>query len=97
MTEAILDKIRNDILGELQLKFENVRITEVNLAPDVDYEGDEILRIEVIFEGTPRDIDPGLLTRAARSIRPKLLESDLFAFPLMTFTSAEDAKLRLGT
>lgn len=88
-----LETLENELLKILSKDFEGVKLIKVNLTPDVDFDGDEILRVEVVFDGAPKDLNPGLLTRAIRSVRPKLADFDMFAFPSMSFVSAKDAKL----
>ena len=69
--------------------FETGRILDVSVHNDVDSDGDEILRIEVLFEGQPKDIDARKVAGAVRQLRPKLSEISE-AFPLLSFISRSD-------
>jgi hypothetical protein len=37
--------------------FSHVRVTDVRVREDNDFDGDDILRIDVIYEGTYKDLD----------------------------------------
>ena len=37
--------------------FSHVRVTDVRVREDTDFDGDDILRIDVIYEGTYKDLD----------------------------------------
>lgn len=52
--------------------------------------GDEILRVDVVFEGTLKEADARLAAGAARHIRPVLEENDADLFPLLSFVSKLD-------
>lgn len=69
--------------------FDNVTILKVNVTAD-EYD-DEILNIEIIFEGTPKDLDARKVSGAVRHVRPKLTEIGESAFPLLSFVSKGDA------
>ena len=61
------------VARKLGRDFRNVRILQVNVAQDVDRDGDEILRIEIVFEGDLKGPD---VASAARRLRPALEEDD---------------------
>lgn len=95
--DSTLKKLAATILETLQQDFHDVRLAEVRLEPDVDSEGDEVLRVDVIFEGKPKDLPVGAMSQAARLLRPKLSEFDVGSFPLMSFISKSDAKIASST
>ncbi|MGI8397816.1 hypothetical protein ACRYWZ_15695 [Agrobacterium deltaense] len=88
-----VDKIEKAIEKILSEDFSGVKIIKVNVSDDVDFDGDNILRVDVIFEGKQAEIKPNFMSRAIRTIRPKLSDMDVFAFPMMSFISAKDAGL----
>jgi hypothetical protein len=49
------------------------------------------LRIDVIFEGRPKDIDIKKLSGVVRHVRPRLTDIGEEAFPLFSFISKGDA------
>lgn len=91
---AELDKISAAIESLLKQDFENVRILKVSVREDEDRDGDEILRVEVVFEGDTRAFDAQKLSGVVRHIRPALREMGEKAFPLMSFISSREARAR---
>lgn len=88
-----MKKVEKHIKEVLSKDFSGVQIVRVHVEDDVSYEDDEILRVEVIFQGKAKDIQPGFLSRAIRKVRPALADFDLLAFPMMSFISEQDAKV----
>jgi hypothetical protein len=86
-----LEKIAKVVRTALAADFKSARIVDVRVLEDVDFDGSEILRIDVLFEGTPQDLDAGKLSGTVRSVRPKLMaEANERAFPLFSFISTGD-------
>ncbi|MCP4184844.1 MAG: hypothetical protein GY761_16250 [Hyphomicrobiales bacterium] len=90
------EKLEGVILDTLSHDFDGVKLLRVKVTPDYDFDGDDILRVEVVFAGEPKDLAPNLLVKAIRSIRPKLSEFNVFAFPSVSFVSAKDAKITIS-
>ena len=85
-------KMEKMIVETLKQDFDDVNILKVHIHRDVDSDGDEVLRINVIFEGAPKDVDARKLAGAVRSVRPRLVEEfKERAFPLFSFISKGDA------
>ncbi|QYO75332.1 hypothetical protein [Devosia salina] len=82
-----LQKIIEDTITK---DFDNIKILSVNVARDVDFEGDEVLKIEVVFEGTRKDIDARKVSGAVRHVRPHLSAIGEMAFPLLSFVANSD-------
>jgi hypothetical protein len=74
----------------LAADFDKVKIVDVKIHKELDSDGDDVLRIEVIFEGTPKDVDALNLTGAVRQVRPRLRAINETAFPLFSFISKGD-------
>ena len=91
-----LDAISKVILGALREDFDNVEISDVKVDRDVDYDDDDVLRVTVVFEGTPKNIDSRMISGAVRNIRPKLAEIGEHAFPLFSFVSRRDTGAKVG-
>jgi hypothetical protein len=70
--------------------FDKIKIIDVRVAEEVNSDDETFLRIEVVFEGTPKDLDYQKLSRAVRFVRPKLEEIGEMAFPLFSFISKRD-------
>jgi len=88
------DTIRNVVRDTLSNDFDHIRIIDVRVCDDVDSDGSDVLRIDIIFEGDPKDLDAMKLSGAIRQLRPKLGELDEFAFPILSFISKVDARPR---
>ena len=89
-----LNAIKKIVTKSLAKDFGRHRIIDVRIHEDRDADGDEILRIEVVFEGAPGDLDAKKLAGAVRQLRPKLEEINVQAFPLLSFVSRADMEQR---
>ena len=87
-----LPAISKVILETLRADFENIEIVDVMVDEDVDFDGDEILRIEVVFHGKPKGADAHKFSSAVRHIRPKLDDIGENAFPILWFISDHELK-----
>ncbi len=85
-------KLSTAIAVELRKLFETIKILDVILSPDTDRDGNEILRVDIIFSGALRDSDAKNIAGASRMIMPaidKLIEDDEM-YPLLSFVSKLD-------
>jgi hypothetical protein len=85
-----MKQIAKVVRETLAADFDNVKIIEVIVHDDVDSDGEDVLKVKVIFEGTRKDVDPAKLAGAVRHVRPKLDEIGEKAFPLFSFISSGD-------
>ena len=85
-----LERLEATIADTLKRDFETINIVGVHITPDVDHDGDEILRIEVVFDGKLKDHDTRIAAGAARRLRPELEKIDPDLFPLLSFVSKID-------
>jgi hypothetical protein len=85
-----MKKIAKIIHEVLASDFERMRVLKVNVREDVDSDGEDVLRVEVLFEGTPKDLVAGALAGAVRRVRPKLIEANESAFPIFSFISNKE-------
>lgn len=69
----------------LAADFNKVKILEVRVEEALDSDEQKILRIKVIFEGAPKDLNASAVSGAVRNVRPKLSEMGFDAFPLFSF------------
>lgn len=93
-----LKQISDMVANTLKADFKDVKILRVVVDRDVDFDGDQVLNISVVFEGMPRDIDARVVSGAVRHVRPQLRELGEKAFPLMSFISRRDAgNMALGS
>jgi hypothetical protein len=85
-----MKKIAKVVKETLAIDFGNVRIIDVRVQDEQDSDGDAVLRVEVVFEGTRNDMDVSKLAGVVRHIRPKLSEIDENAFPVFSFIARGD-------
>lgn len=81
----IVEEILSDRLGSIEIK-------SVEITPDVDFDGDDILRVEVVFLSETKWIPPEATRGLIRRIRPKLSDVGEYAFPIMSFIADSEMK-----
>jgi hypothetical protein len=90
--EKKLREISEVVMKTLKQDFNNIEFIDAKVHYDVDFEGDDILRIEVVFKGSPKKVDTTGLSSVVRHIRPKLKAIEEQAFPLFSFISDKEIK-----
>jgi hypothetical protein len=83
------ERIEAAVAAVLSRDFEHIRIIDVNVSPDSDRDGNDLLRIEVVFEGKLKGRDVKHAAGAVRRLRPTLEKFDGL-FPLVSFVSKLD-------
>ncbi len=84
---TIANIVKESITGELT----QIEIRDVIVESAFDREGDEYLRINVIYTGAPRNLDPKKISGMVRKLRPKLLElANETAFPVISYISSTE-------
>src|SRR5262245_56521487 len=84
------DKVADIVTEVLGRDFEKIRILKVNVTPDHDPDGNDILSIQVVFEGALKGADTRHAAGAVRRLRPALEEIDVDMFPSLSFVSRLD-------
>jgi hypothetical protein len=84
------EEIANVVREVLADNFDNIRVLDVKVVKDTDSDNADILRVFVIFEGTPKKEDIKKLSGAVRLTRPKLADIGEKAFPIFSFVSKRD-------
>jgi hypothetical protein len=92
MTEPSSEEIARVVLDTLKGDFASVDILDVKILERVEDEDGTLLRIAIVFEGTPKDLDARKMSGAVRHVRPKLAEIGEDAFPLFSFVTRADAR-----
>ena len=90
-----IELIKKAVKETLAGHFDSIRILKIDVKKDVDADGDDLLRIDVIFEGSPKDLDAAKLSGTARLLRPKLSQIHESALPLLSFISKADYESRV--
>ena len=96
MTTEESNALESAIMEVLSKDFGRTRILKVIVTEDEDFEGDEILKVQVIFEGEPKDLEAGALSSSIRHIRTRLSSMNEFKFPLTSFIAEKDAGFLLS-
>jgi hypothetical protein len=76
--------VRTTVTKDFKLKVLDVRVSEAETTDDT------VLHIDVIFDGTPENVDARNLSGAVRHVRPKLNAIGETAFPVFSFISKSD-------
>ncbi len=58
--------------------------------PEVDHDGDEYLKIYVVFDGDQKNLDPGWTLGLSRRIRPELVEMGVPGVPGFSFVEKSE-------
>ena len=82
-----LERIIRSVLEEI---FGDDRIGDVYVASAYDEDGDEILRIAVVFDGTEEQFDARKASSVVRHMRPRLATIGEQAFPIISYVSSDE-------
>ena len=82
-----LEQIVRSVLEEV---FGDDRIGDVYVASACDEDGDEILRVRVVFDGTEEQFDARKASSVVRHMRPRLATIGEQAFPIISYISGDE-------
>ena len=82
-----LKRIIRAVLEEI---FGDARIGDVHVASAYDEDGDEILRVKVVFDGTEEQFDARKASSVVRHMRPRLAMIGEQAFPIISYVSSNE-------
>lgn len=82
-----LASVKRAVKETLSRQFSHVRVSDVRVREDTDSDGDDVLRIEVIFDGTSRDLNAKKLAGFTGHLQPRLEQMHETALPLVYFIS----------
>ena len=85
-----INDIRDAIRHVIEERLAPTQIVDVETEEDVDHDGDEIVRVRIIFaakSGRPKAEDVVGLTGL---VREPLLDSHIDRFPILTFMTSEE-------
>jgi hypothetical protein len=82
-----LASVKRAVKETLTRQFSHIRVSDVRVREDPDSDGGEVLRIDVIFDGTPKDLDAKKLTGFIGRLQPRLEQMHETALPLVYFIS----------
>ena len=78
------------IKSVLRSRFRDIEISSIEVAPDVDEDGDKILAIKVIFSATQKILDSGETSGLVRRILPKMEKIGETRFPIFSFIAKSE-------
>jgi hypothetical protein len=90
IVEDHFDKIEQAVRDTLKVQFDHIKILEVRVHKETDSDDDALLRIDVIFEGKPADLDAKKLASVGRNLQSRLNAMQESALPLLSFISGAD-------
>jgi len=82
--------ISDRVKAALKRRFSGVDIVAVHVAPDVDQDGDRILRIEIVFDDHRGLLDAGKTSTAVRYLRPVIEQAGESGFPVISFVAKSE-------
>jgi len=88
-----LDQIKKVVKKTLTKPLGKVSITKIDVVDGVDADGDDILRISVIYDGGPEDLNPEKLLGITRILRDELDTIGEQAYPLVSFISKTEYEI----
>ena len=83
-------ELKTVIQAVLKEIFGDARIEDVYIALTYDEDGDEILRVKVVFDGTEEQFDARKASSVVRHMRPRLATIGEKAFPIISYVSSDE-------
>jgi hypothetical protein len=86
-----IEKLSKALHRELSKLFDNIQIVDVVVSLDSDRDGNDLLRVKIVFTGDIAGKDAKTVAGASRQLRPtidRLTDDDLY--PLLSFVSKVD-------
>ena len=87
ISEQDLDKVRDIVARALAKRFspEEFTFDPIIVKHALDHDGDEILRIQIIFDGDQENLDPGWTMGIVGRIYPEMEAIPVTAYPITSF------------
>ena len=86
-------KIYEVVDSEVRKHFKGTKIISVDVREDIAHDGDEILRVRVVFSAGEEGLDTDLVLSMVRHLRPELDKINVSAFPMVDYVSEEDSMI----
>lgn len=95
LNQELREKVAAIVGRELHKRFAGQIVFDpITVIPAVDEYGDgdgeEYLRVMIVFEGDPDALDAGWTSGLIRRIRPKLFNAGIEAFPSLSFVEKSE-------
>lgn len=89
--------IRNAVTRSFEELFEgDAKIVAVDVVSDTDSDGEDVLRIKVVFESDSGKLNTEKASKAIRTLRTALSKESEERFPLLSFVAKADAPKALA-
>jgi hypothetical protein len=82
-----LTSVKRAVKETLTRQFSHVRVSDVGVCQTTDPDGGEVLRIDVIFDGTSKNLDAKKLAGFVGHLQARLEQMHETALPLVYFIS----------
>lgn len=83
-----LEKIISGIVRE---RFKGAEIDSISVSPDLDSDGDPILRVTVVLTSDVSQLESSKLAGLTRHVRAKIVNRKDAAFPIFRFMTKSDS------
>lgn len=96
-TEATIQKVTGIVRDALEERFKDEFVFgPIIVEPRFDHEGDEYLKVYIVFEGDQQNLDPGWTLDLPGRIIGETEEDDLFRVPSISFAEKSEWEDALG-
>lgn len=85
-----IDTIKDAVRETMTDQFRTVKVRDIKVNEDTDQFGDDVLRIDVVFDG--KSLNSKIIAGFVRHLRPRLYAKDEPKFPVVYFISSADQK-----
>jgi len=84
--------VHDIIKSVLEDRFRNVNILSINVMPDIDEHGDQVLFVTVVFDGEKKRLDTKETSSLARRVLPRMEEIGDDRFPIFSFIAKSELR-----
>ena len=83
-----INHVKDAVRETMTDQFKSVKVRDIKVNDDTDQFGDDVLRIDVVFDG--HSLNPRGMSSFVRLLRPRLLELQELKFPVVSFISSAE-------
>jgi hypothetical protein len=91
---ALGDELRNEIRQLVRAKLGKLRIRDVEIRPGYDYDGDQVIYVDVYYELSDQAIDPEVTLEALVALKNGLSRAGEDRFPYLRHHFDEHQKVK---
>lgn len=86
--QAVYDVVKS----VLKSRFRNINILSIDITPDVDEDGDQVLIVRVVFDAEEKRLDISETSGLVRRILPKMKAVGETRFPIFSFIAKSEMR-----